>query len=139
MKVEIIKKVTYEVKYLRVNVAPRYWQDSDVDGTEDTYGKLIPFRNGSDWAFLIDADTGLIKDWPKGTTADIHYKVCDEGTYALLDSEMKEIASKDGYVPGVMCPGGEGFGDYIIMNIDSDGMIQYWDPEQLQFIIESEN
>jgi hypothetical protein len=25
-----------------------------------------------------------------------------------------------------MCPKGEGYGDYVIMNIDSDGKIEKW-------------
>ena len=36
---------------------------------------------------------------------------------------MKSI---DGYVPGIMCPEGDGFGDYVIMEIASDGTIAKW-------------
>ena len=63
-----------------------------------------------------------------GTTADIHYKVCDDGVYTLLDEGGAKIVAKDGYVPDIMCPEGEGYGDYIIMKIDGKGNIANWNP-----------
>ncbi len=50
-------------------------------------------------------------------------KVCDEGVYTLL-SDGKEVATRDGYVPHGVVPGE--YGDYVILNIASDGKITNW-------------
>lgn len=39
----------------------------------------------------------------------------------------------DGYVPGLMSPGGDGFGDYVIMTVGGDGVIENWDVELEEF------
>ncbi|MBF1490742.1 MAG: hypothetical protein HXN77_09620, partial [Prevotella pallens] len=51
----------------------------------------------------------------------------------------KEIISVDSYVPEVLCPKGEGYGDYIIMTVDKDGFIKDWHccKEDLTAIIEN--
>ena len=43
------------------------------------------------------------------------------------------IASIDGYVPSIMCPEGEGYGDYVIMEIDGDGRIANWKVDLSEF------
>lgn len=133
-------KVTKEVdiKWLSVSAKVRHWEDATVNGEEDTEGTLMPCQELGCWAPLIDVDTGIIKDWPKGTTADIHFKVCDAGTYSLLDDSGETLAIKDGYVPDCMSPGGRGYGDYIIMSIDENGKIENWNPAFDDIIDEDE-
>lgn len=119
-------------KYIEVKAAVRYWEDADINGVEDDYGTLIPFRSGDDWCPVINLDTGIIEDWPSGTVARIHYKVCDAGEYWLLDESKTRIAKWNGcYVPNkFLCHGDNGFGDYIIMDIDRTGVITgYSQPE----------
>jgi hypothetical protein len=41
----------------------------------------------------------------------------------LLDAKQEPIKSIEGYVIDMMCPVGEGFGDYVIMDIDANGKI----------------
>ena len=117
-----------EVTHLLVQAGVRYWEDSDVNGEKDDEdGTLIPLKKGSCWCPKIDLETGVIEDWPKGTTASIHYKVCDAGCYYLLDAEGNTVASlEQEYVPKMMCPKSPGYGDYIIMDIDEDGKIDNW-------------
>jgi hypothetical protein len=124
--VTVVTKKTVPVKYLQAECGVRYWEDAKVNGAEDAEGKLIPCRKGDNWAPLIELDTGKIQDWPEGTTANVHYKVCDDGRYHLLDTTMKTVASIDGYVPTMLCPEGGGYGDYVIMEIDADGSIANW-------------
>jgi hypothetical protein len=69
---------------------------------------------------------GRIIGWPQGTTADIHYKVCDDGIYELLDEHRNTVAKREGYVIGMMCPERNGYGDYIIMKVGPDGVIANW-------------
>lgn len=75
-------------------------------------------------------------NWEKGKSADIHYKVCDGGIYKLIDTEGNTILEKDGYVPGILSPGGSGYGDYIIMSVDENGGIDNWQFDIEDFIEE---
>lgn len=124
----IQRKITQdvEVKYLQARCGVRYWEDASVNGVDDEDGTLIPCRAGDDWAPLIDLEAGKIIGWPEGTAASIHYKVCDAGRYALLDSAMNQVVEIDGYVPDIMCPEGGGYGDYVVMEIGHDGSIDKW-------------
>ncbi len=130
MKVKIKpKKVEIEIKFLSVIAGVRYWEDATVNGVEDETGELIPCRVDDAWCPEIDIDNGVIINWAKGTIADIHYKICDDGTYILKDADFNEVARKEGYVPDTMCPEGEGYGDYIIMKVDENGKISKWNPK----------
>jgi hypothetical protein len=124
--VKVTKEV--EIKWLWVSAEVRHWEDATVNGIEDAEGTLIPCRKQDCWEPWIDIDTGIIKDWPKGTTAEIHYKVCDAGVYDLVDEKGDTIISVEDYVPTCLCPEEQGFGDYIIMSVNEDGQIQGWKP-----------
>lgn len=115
-----------QVKFLQAECGVRCWEDAKINGVKDEDGTLIPMRKGDDWCPLIDIETGVIEGWPKGTVADINYKVCDNGRYSLLDADKNEVKSIDGYVPKIMSPNYDGFGDYVFMEIDGDGKIGDW-------------
>lgn len=120
-------------RYLHVEADVRYWEDATVNGTEDTDGTLIPRRQGDTWKPAIRLADGQILDWPEGTTADIHYKVCDAGEYFLADENHTRIAKyHDSYVPDdLLCVGDTGYGDYIILTVGDDGKIVGWLPPAL--------
>ena len=141
MKATIKIKKEVDVRYLKVDAEVQNWEDSDVDGTPDVdlfecKGNGIPrmpfavkvkekpklnlYSDHWRWQPTIDVEKGCIVDWPKGTTASVHYKICDDGIYALLDPLKNVIVSVDSYVPDCI---GE-YGDYIVMNIDEDGNIE---------------
>lgn len=124
MKITVTEKREYDAKILAVKAGVRYWEDAYVDGVEDTEGTLVSCRDGDYWCPVIDLDTGQITNWTQGITADIHYKVCDDGEYCLYDSSGKMIVRIDDYVPQILCPKENGYGDYIIMEIDSLGYIK---------------
>ena len=117
-----------EPAYLEVEAEPRYWEDATVDGVSDEDGSRIPLRNGGLWKPVIELSTGRILDWPAGTKAQIHYKVCDAGEYWLQDSARRRIAKYgSSYVPSrPLCPEKAGYGDYIIMEVGPDGQISGW-------------
>lgn len=126
--------------FIEVSAEVRYWEDAELDGVEDGDG-LIPLRKGSNWEPVINLKTGAVKDWPTGLTADIHYKVCDAGLYWLQDEVGQRIAQWNGYcVPNdILCVANDGYGDYIIFKIGSDGKIIGWhapriDPKQWAII-----
>lgn len=126
IKAQVTKK--FEVVAIRVHAEVRYWEDATVNGVEDTEGTLIPLRSETLWEPTIDLESGRVRDWPEGTTADVHYKVCDAGEYELIDSDGNMVALKSGYVPDMLGVGEPSYGDYIIMKIGQDGLIEGWKP-----------
>lgn len=124
--VKEIKKV--DVTHLHVDAGVRYWEDSSVNSQEDTEGgDNIPCKEGDRWRPIIDLETGVITNWEIGKTADIHYKVCDDGIYTLKDREGNSVVEIEGYVPDILTPGGvAGYGDCIIMSVGERGEIEDW-------------
>lgn len=140
------------MKLLKVTAEVLCYEDGSVDGKQDISWDeqcagekpRVPCvknfqekKRGGDyrWCLEIDADTGIILNWEKGTTAKVHYKVCDccEIEY-FVDGEKicdNESCKCCGYVPDLLCPLGEGWGDYMIMNIDANGHIEKWNPSEL--------
>lgn len=115
------------VKYLHAEMGVRYWEDASVNGEKETdEDPKIPLRKGETWEITVDLETGTIANWPPGTTAETHYKVCDAGVYRLLDARGTVAAIQEGYVPKMLSPGGDGYGDYVIMEIDGAGKIRGW-------------
>lgn len=130
-QITIMKPETVEVKYLQVRAGVRYWEDGTVNGqVDDNDNPTMPCRDADGcWSPLIEIDTGRIIGWPAGTTASIHYKVCDDGRYALLGDDKTEIFAVEGYVPPIISP----HSDYIIMDITQDGEIAEWSVDVEQF------
>lgn len=111
--------------HIDVEAEVRYWEDARVNGVDDEDGSRIPGKVGDLWKVRIDLEAGRIEDWRAGVSASIHYKVCDQGEYWLSDGAGVRIAKwNDHYVPGgFLCHGDNGFGDYIIMDVDGEGRI----------------
>jgi hypothetical protein len=63
---------------------------------------------------------------PKGETANVHYKVCDEGIYWFEDTEGNEIHKIECYVPELFDYCNDSYGDHIIMTTDENGHIEEW-------------
>lgn len=131
--IEITETRTVNAVRLKVDAEVRYWEDATVNGVEDENGDLIPLRSGDAWCPTINIDDGTVVNWPTGTVAKIHYKVCDAGVYTLFGEGGTELARKEGYVPSILSPGGSGYGDYIIMEIDETGKIANWRPDLSSF------
>lgn len=134
MKVTIKETREADVVYLQADCGVRYWEDAHVNGVEDAEGTLIPCRVEDRWKPVIDLEAGKIEGWAQGTEARLHYKVCDDGVYTLLDADRRPVKEFDGYVPKMMCPAGAGFGDYVIMNIGPDGTIENWHADLTPFM-----
>jgi hypothetical protein len=128
MKITVIKEIEVPVKTLHVEAGVRYWEDSKINDESDTeIGDNIPCKKGDIWAPIIELEAGKIINWEQGKKASIHYKVCDRGSYFLKDQQGNIVASiEQNYVPSILCPKSQGYGDYIIMDIDENGFIQNW-------------
>lgn len=115
-------------RFLEADLAVRYWEDASVDGRPDIDGSAIPLREGDSWRLVVDLDSGAVRSWPKGTSARVCYKVCDEGLYWLLDADSRRIARwKGSYVPDeFLSQESPGFGDYVQLSIGPDGFVSGW-------------
>lgn len=124
---------THSYVSLIVDARVRYWDDAKINGVTDKEGDLMPLKKDGSWRPVIELSTGLIHNWPEGTTADIHYKVCDDGDYWLANAEGQKMAKwKGDYVPdNFLCVGDSGYGDCIIMKVSADGIIEGWVPPQI--------
>lgn len=115
--------------YLKLKAFVRYWEDATVNGEDDTeQGDNIPCKKGDYWMPTINLKTGQIINWKKGITAFIHYKVCDECAYNIVNEDETILHSVEwGYVPKWLAPADDTpCGDYIIMRIDENGYIEDW-------------
>lgn len=139
MKIKLKIEKEYDAKFLQVEAGVRYWEDATVNGVEDTEGKLIPCKDGEKWCPIVEIETGKIINWEIGKTAEIHYKICDDGVYTISDENKIEIKTIDGYVISDLAIGESGFGDYIILSIDENGIIKDWSPTLEEFQCDNED
>ncbi|TGY80904.1 hypothetical protein [Lepagella muris] len=110
-------------------IHPRHWSTSEINGVEDDDDNpqmpLIQEHLGEKaWHIIVNLDTGQICNWPQGTKASIHYKSVDENYIHILDDRLGIVEEYEGYVPDFLCPKENGYGDYVIMDIDENGFIQ---------------
>lgn len=129
IEVPISSSVVFTPVRLIVSARVHYWEDAKVNGVPDEDGSRIPLREGDLWKPTINLDEGRVENWPVGTTAKVHYKVCDEGEYWLEDANGARVKRRSCYVPdALLCHGDRGYGDYIILAIKEDGRIEGWTP-----------
>jgi hypothetical protein len=133
-----MEEINMKPIYIEVEAGVRYWEDATVNGSADDNGTLTPLKRADCWCPVIRLVDGVVIDWPSGVVAEIRFKVCDAGKYWLLDENKQQIAEWAGYyVPDeFLCPGTNGYGDYIIMNIDADGRIQNWTSPVVKYVCE---
>lgn len=117
----------YDMKYIVADFGVRYFEDASLNGVEenDESPKMPCIKDGR-WVIKVDLDNGQITNWEKGNTAKIYYKVCDDGKYAVLDSENNVITNFESYVPNIFAIDDSGFGDYVYLTIDREGFIKNW-------------
>ena len=123
--------------YLNAKLSLRYWEDCKVNGSEPEFATDVPMLNGNLlWDILININEGRIEDWPS-VELRTHFKVCDAGSYYLIDEEANVIAEfENEYVPKCLYPNANGWGDYVILDIDKDGFINGWNPKHVEHIYE---
>ena len=151
MKVKVVKPVDLDLKYLKAKFGVRYWVDckyskdngqtwidSDDDSEEADAAVVtdMPFvvpekdRWGTTnyWVITIDLDEGKVINWPKDFMISTNFKVCDDGEYIFLDENKNELINitkeyDQYYVPDFLALEDDGYGDYVYLDIDSEGNI----------------
>lgn len=153
------KNFTKEIFVIKCYIEVRYWCDACVNGVEDidfceTKGNgypLIPcavqlFKEPTNviysdhwrWQPIINIEKGQITNWQQGVRASVYYKVCDGFDCLFVGLNDEVIAEYEGYVPSFMCPKEDGYGDYIIMDIDENGYIKNWDASKVKKFCDTE-
>ncbi len=131
-------------KYIRI-VLP-YFRGDELYSIEDDEGELsvenknfkIPLydEENRQFDFTINIADAKICDWNCNSFFRLRAKICDSGTYVLLDKDMNPILQIAGYVPNEVIPPQEhGWGDYVEFYISSEGKVVNWpeDPDLTVF------
>ena len=140
MKVIVNRPVEIDIKTLFVKAHVRYPEDAMIqEGPDDAWGEddsnqpKMPCMSYVDckykgwyWCPVIDLATGKIINWKQGVRASISYKVVDEFECYITDADDKIVTKYEGYVPSFMAITDEGYGDYVYLEIDENGMIADW-------------
>ena len=140
MKVIVNRPIEIDIKTLFVKAHVRYPEDSMIqEGPDDAWGEddanqpkmpcmsYVDYKyEGWYWCPVIDLATGRIKNWKQGVRASISYKVVDEFECYITDADDKIVTRYEGYVPSFMAITDEGYGDYVYLEIDENGMIADW-------------
>ena len=115
MKLIVNKPSEIDAVAIRVVLPVNY---GDEDMATD-----FPNRKGDIWEAVIDIESGKIRMWDGGKK-QFFMKVCDAGSYFLLDQKNNPLAAIEGnYVPQCI-PGQDG--DYVDFKIAEDGTIDKW-------------
>ena len=124
-----------KAKFIRV-VLP-YFRGDELFTIEDEEGELpvkdenfiIPLydEENKQFDFTINLDDAGICGWSYDSKFKLRAKVCDSGTYILLDGVKRPLLQINGYVPdGLIPPEKHNWGDYVDFYISSDGKIVNW-------------
>lgn len=113
--------------YLAVETPVHYWEDAQTSAGE------LPGRDGQTWKPVIELNTGRVLHWPKGVKANVSFKVSDEGRYYLLNDQMAKIRQyHNTYVPSVLDTEDYLGGDYIVLEVNAEGVIEGWRPHLVE-------
>lgn len=97
------------------------------------YENEYPLVSKGMWSGIISLKKHKLLNWKSGYgNLFLQAKVCDSGTYFLLDKNKEVICKITGYVPNGLIPDTDGCGDYIRLRINDDGTIENW-PEKPDF------
>ena len=107
----------------------------------ELYENKYPLVAKGMWSGIINLKTHQLLNWKlEYGTLYLQAKICDSGTYFLLDKDKKVICKIAGYVPNSLVPDSDACGDYIRLRINSDGTIENWpeNPDYSDFVEGSE-
>ena len=148
MNTELTSKLEREARFLHIAIPYDKgdelitFDDGLMTELECDEEFVPPMLNAEDQLleFLIDLKERKVVGWNyEEGYLHLWAKVCDAGTYTLMDAEKKPLCQICGYVPNKLIPPLEkGFGDYIELAIEADGTVNGWPttPDFSEFIEE---
>ena len=127
----------YLVIYFPYNEEMCSYTDTWMD---ELYENEYPLVSKGIWSGIINLKTHKLLNWkPEYGSLYLQAKVCDSGTYFLLDKDKKTICKIADYVPNGLIPEVDGCGDYIRLRINEDDMINWFEePDFSDFMEDSE-
>lgn len=108
---------------------------------DELYENEYPLVSKGIWSGIINLKTHKLLNWkPEYGSLYLQAKVCDSGTYFLLDKDKKTICKIADNVPNGLIPEVDDCGDYIRLRINEDGTIENWleEPDFSDFMENSE-
>ena len=134
------KQISTGIQAAKLNEVARYlliylpYDEEMCSYTDDWMGELCgsryPLVSKGMWSAVIDLKTHKLLNWKKEyESLFFQAKVCDSGTYFLLDKNKTAICKLAGYVPNGLIPEPDDCGDYIRLRIKDDGAIENWPSE----------
>ena len=107
---------------------------------DELYENEYPLVSKGIWSGIINLKTHKLLNWKlEYGSLYLQAKVCDSGTYFLLDKDKKTICKIADYVPNGLIPEVDGCGDYIRLRINEDDMINWFEePDFSDFMEDSE-
>ena len=108
---------------------------------DELYENEYPLVSTGIWSGIINLKTHKLLNWkPEYGSLYLQAKVCDSGTYFLLDKDKKTICKIADYVPNGLIPEVDDCGDYIRLRINEGGTIENWfeEPNFSDFMEDSE-
>ena len=108
---------------------------------DELYENEYPLVSKGIWSGIINLKTHKLLNWkPEYGSLYLQAKVCDSGTYFLLDKDKKTICKIADYVPNGLIPEVDYCGDYIRLRINEGGTIENWfeEPNFSDFMEDSE-
>ncbi len=124
-----------KAKYIRV-ILP-YFRGDELFTIEGCEGELpvedanfvLPLydEENKQFDFTVNLDDAGICEWSYNSDFRLRAKVCDSGTYILLDEEKTPLLQIAGYVPdGVIPPLEHNWGDYVDFYVSFNGNVVNW-------------
>ena len=107
----------------------------------ELYENKYPLVAKGMWSEIINLKTHKLLNWkPEYGDLYLQAKICDSGTYFLLDKNKKVICKLAGYIPNGLIPDSDDCRDYIRLRINSDSTIENWpeNPDYSDFIEDAE-
>ena len=107
---------------------------------DELYENEYPLVSKGIWSGIINLKTHKLLNWkPEYGSLYLQAKVCDSGTYFLLDKDKKTICKIADNVPNGLIPEVDDCGDYIRLRINEDDMINWFEePDFSDFMEDSE-
>lgn len=131
MKIKIIKEIEVEACLIDVDAHVRYPEDISFEQNDNwcycnADNPECPCIDGHQWRPIININTGKIINWDAPIKCHVFAKVCDEFKCKIKGLNGEDIINYEGYVPSFMAIEDSGYGDYIDMIVEEDGIIKNW-------------
>ncbi len=115
-----------EARYIKMTFPfdEEMFEEYNYDIEMDEISCLV---EGTQWVVTVDLNTHQVTNHqPSTPCVYVYSKARDSGIYTLLDKDNNPLCELRGHVPNGVIPPHDGWGDYIMFTIGTDGFIPDW-------------